>query len=357
MIAGLATAPLHELRRLAGSLSPEGIDDEVELVALISLLAGAGGRSRRNSRMPGPKLREALHARTRFIASVSHELKTPIAVLLTEDQTLDARTLTQETASSCRASPRRCGRLGRMVESFLTLHQGARRDDSGGTEDPRQSTNLVMEAVAELRQDRAPIRRFLSRRPGRGRFPARGLRGCRAPARHDRQPDPTTHPFQPERQRVLIRVVAGFEQCTVTVRDFGPGVPEDLKDKLFERFVQGPGRQTAGRGHGLGLSIAQGIAELHGGPDFDSECARWGVRVCGVLRAPWIRRCRPPPSDYDSPRPPHHGTEKRGTHPQNEGSSQPPLAGPHEARPDNMRRAMCTRQRDGSLNCYWPDVP
>jgi two-component system sensor histidine kinase MtrB len=49
------------------------------------------------------------------------------------------------------------------------------------------------------------------------------------------------------------------------VRDSGPGVPEELIGKLFDRFVQASDEAARGRGHGLGLSIAQGIAELHAG--------------------------------------------------------------------------------------------
>jgi len=45
----------------------------------------------------------------------------------------------------------------------------------------------------------------------------------------------------------------------ITVRDEGPGIAPELMPRLFERFAMGPGSE------GLGLYLARGIAEAHGG--------------------------------------------------------------------------------------------
>ena len=47
----------------------------------------------------------------------------------------------------------------------------------------------------------------------------------------------------------------------ITVRDTGPGIPPDLLPPVFDRFTRG----AASTGSGLGLSIARGLVELHGG--------------------------------------------------------------------------------------------
>ena len=47
------------------------------------------------------------------------------------------------------------------------------------------------------------------------------------------------------------------------VRDFGPGIPDELHDHVFEKFVRVPG--TPKRGTGLGLSIVRDVVQAHGG--------------------------------------------------------------------------------------------
>ncbi len=47
------------------------------------------------------------------------------------------------------------------------------------------------------------------------------------------------------------------------VEDDGPGIPEDLRGRVFERFVRGAGDR--GGSSGLGLSIVRAVAESHGG--------------------------------------------------------------------------------------------
>jgi signal transduction histidine kinase len=49
----------------------------------------------------------------------------------------------------------------------------------------------------------------------------------------------------------------------IVVEDEGPGLPPDIRDRAFERFVRGGG--DGGRGSGLGLAIVSAVAEGHGG--------------------------------------------------------------------------------------------
>jgi len=49
----------------------------------------------------------------------------------------------------------------------------------------------------------------------------------------------------------------------LTVEDDGPGIPRELKARVFERFVRGAGDR--GGSSGLGLSIVHAVAESHGG--------------------------------------------------------------------------------------------
>jgi signal transduction histidine kinase len=61
---------------------------------------------------------------------------------------------------------------------------------------------------------------------------------------------------------VEVSIVARDDGVTLTVTDNGPGIPELERARVFERFYRAPG--NSGQGCGLGLSIVQRIAELHG---------------------------------------------------------------------------------------------
>jgi two-component system OmpR family sensor kinase len=61
----------------------------------------------------------------------------------------------------------------------------------------------------------------------------------------------------------------------LVVRDTGPGIPEELKERVFEKFYKGPGG-----GSGLGLAIARQIAEAHRGKiTLESEPGRTEFRI------------------------------------------------------------------------------
>lgn len=84
-----------------------------------------------------------------------------------------------------------------------------------------------------------------------------------------------------------VVLAATFEGDAVvfSVEDDGPGVPEALRDRLFEPFVQGPG---AREGHqGLGLSLVDVVARAHGGTVSVGDSSLGGARF--VLRLPLAR--------------------------------------------------------------------
>lgn len=261
MIARLATAPLATLIRIAGSLSPEGLDREVEVpggpVEIASLQ-----QELMNVR---ERLRSALQAQDRFISSVSHEIKTPIAVLLAEAQTIPQEGLTPASRRFAQSVTDEMRRLSRMVESFLTLTKMR-----GGTEltegRPQFVNDFVIDAVASCRR--------MASQFGITLVPELVNEDERLAVNGDSELlrvmiDNLIHNairFSPAQGRVMIRVrdLENESECEVSVRDFGPGIPADMIERVFERFTT-TGGDSAGRSFGLGLSIAQGIAELHGG--------------------------------------------------------------------------------------------
>jgi len=69
--------------------------------------------------------------------------------------------------------------------------------------------------------------------------------------------------FTPEEGTIRVSARQRDRQIVVSVADTGPGIPQEYLSKIFDRFWRGPG--TKQKGSGLGLSIAKGIVEAHGG--------------------------------------------------------------------------------------------
>jgi two-component system, OmpR family, sensor histidine kinase KdpD len=65
--------------------------------------------------------------------------------------------------------------------------------------------------------------------------------------------------------RVPIEIDAEYKnnQLLISVSDRGPGLSMEATERVFEKFYRGDGRKTGGLG--LGLSIARGFVEAHGG--------------------------------------------------------------------------------------------
>jgi PAS domain S-box-containing protein len=82
--------------------------------------------------------------------------------------------------------------------------------------------------------------------------------------------------FSPRGGTVHVAVAREHDRALLSVRDQGPGIPPEFKERVFEKFAQADASDTRGRsGTGLGLSIVKSIVErLDGRVDFDTEVGR-----------------------------------------------------------------------------------
>lgn len=261
-IAGVAVAPLLRLRELAHQLSPDRLGQSIELEtnsAEITELARQLDDAR-------ARLHRAFSAQERFLSNVSHEIKTPIAVMGIEAQTIDltgASSDVEDFVGSVREESRR---LGNLVESFLTLSRI--QDGQSPTGVRRFAANdLVMDSVEHCavmaQQNSVYLQPSL--------FDDERLMEASVSG----DPELLTTMldnlvrnairFSPRHGVVRVGLSCDPTTLWVSVRDEGPGIPPEKLATVFDRFSQAGNEKRTGRGHGLGLSIAMGIAELHGG--------------------------------------------------------------------------------------------
>ncbi|MEI6740337.1 MAG: ATP-binding protein [Gemmatimonadaceae bacterium] len=230
----------------------------------------------------------AFRAMKQFVADASHELRTPIAIVRGEAD------VTLQLASRDEASYRETlhiirdesVRLSRIVDDLFLL---ARTDAERGLErrepvDLAEKLTAVLRSVRSIADDRkitlqlntgavqgTPVL-FSAERPLIRRLILNLLDNA--------------FKHTPSGGTITITIEPSATQAVFTVCDTGPGIPEALRERLFDRFVRATPDMTpsapvqgataastdqmqrvvpTASGAGLGLAIAQAIAHAHGG--------------------------------------------------------------------------------------------
>ncbi len=270
--------PLEELVTAAESVAPESLharlevdtnDEEVERL-----------RDELNDALE--RIEAGYRAQESFISNVSHELKTPIAVLLTEAQVVRSGDVDPERAREFAESVEEEMRhLGRLVESFLTLTR-ADQGERLTRRVPVEWNDVVLDAVRHVEPVSSLHRvRVVPRlaMPEEGAADEEDVERLGDPELLQTMIENLVRNavrFSPPDERVTVELSRPGGGLAIEVRDHGPGIPEELLPTLFDRFVQAEGERT--RGSGLGLAIARRVAELHGGTIDAENVADGGCR-------------------------------------------------------------------------------
>jgi K+-sensing histidine kinase KdpD len=195
-----------------------------------------------------------------LLATISHELRTPIGTILTDSTNM---LRTQEMNASVRyrieGIATEARRLNRLLADMLSLA----RIEGGAlhlTLEPVQVSDALSAAAERLKRI----------------APNRPVEWNAADAAVSVLADwdslgqifdnllDNANQFAPPGTPITVRI--GQEEpgrVTVRVIDRGPGVPGEMRERLFNRFVRGP--SEAGDGTGLGLAITRGLVEAHAG--------------------------------------------------------------------------------------------
>jgi two-component system sensor histidine kinase KdpD len=223
-------------------------------------------------------LEETDRIRRDFLANVSHELRTPLGSVLTGSTALAGRNdVAAEVRGELRAIAAEARRLSRLVDDMLDM---ARIE--GNALDLHLETVDLGQAV-DAAVDR--LHRVSAGRPVEWHHPAAGLDVVADWDRLEQVLDnllANADRYAPAGTPVEITAAAGVRDMVVLqITDSGPGVPADLRERIFERFVRG---ENDVPGIGLGLAIVKGLVEAQGGRVWvednpDGRGARFGVTL------------------------------------------------------------------------------
>jgi signal transduction histidine kinase len=268
------TASAREIERTrdpGGRVPQPEADDEVgELATTLEEMLEALDAARGETEATLQRQRE-------FVADASHELRTPLTSVLANLELLADHVEGEDAREAVASALRSSQRMRRLVADLLLL---ARAD--AGRSVPHRPVDLaqvLVEVAAELEPlaERGEHHLTISAHErivvdgARDELHRLALNLIENALRHT-----------PAGTHIRAALAPAGEEVVLTVEDDGPGIPEELRARLFERFVRGQG--DSGGGSGLGLAIVRAVALSHGGevavePGGDGRGARFVVRL------------------------------------------------------------------------------
>src|SRR3954447_7806401 len=287
LLAGLALArraiaPIAQLTETAKTIArtrdpsveipkPTADDEVADLARTLEEMLMALGQARTETE-------GALDRQRRFVADASHELRTPLTSILANLELL-AADLEGEDAEIAGSALRSSRRMRRLVADLLLLA----RADAGrvARREPVNAGAVVREAAGEaapladghgLTVDVQPGASLVLEAPG-DELHRLVLNLIQNALVHT-----------PPGTAVDVHARREGGDVIIEVSDEGPGVPEEMREQIFDRFVRGDGdRARSGSGSGLGLAIVRAVAESLGGSvaldSGESGGARFTVRI------------------------------------------------------------------------------
>ncbi len=214
-----------------------------------------------------------------FIADAAHELRTPLTAVRLQAQLAQHAESAEKRAAALTQLLAGVDRAGHLVEQLLQM--------------ARLEPDAAQFPFAVLRLDRLA-------KDVVGEFAALAdARGIDLGIADSRAVEVSAHAdslrvllsnlidnalrYTPAGGRVDLAVDAVAGQAIVSVSDSGPGIPPEVRARVFDRFVRGAPQSVPGSG--LGLAIVKQVARLHGGEVTLDEAAAGGLVVRFTLPA------------------------------------------------------------------------
>jgi two-component system OmpR family sensor kinase len=281
MVARRAMAPVAALTASAREVQrtrdpsrrmpqPEADDEVAELARTLEGMLSALNAAQAETEAALTRQRE-------FVADASHELRTPLTSVLANLELL-AEQLGGDEGDAARSALRSSHRMRRLVADLLLLA----RADAGRAvaHRPTDLAQVLLDVAAELEPVAGEHELSVGAREAalvsgsRDDLHRLALNLIENALRHT-----------PPGTRVEAELAREAGDVVLSVEDDGPGIPAELRARLFERFVRGRG--DAGGGSGLGLAIVRAVAESHGGTVALEQRPGGGTRF--VVRLPGLR--------------------------------------------------------------------
>ena len=215
-----------------------------------------------------------------LLANASHELRSPLTRIR-----MGLELMGGEAASASRLEiSRNITELDQLIEEILLASRLDARDANLGTVESVDLIGLAAEECArvgaELLLDLDPGWRTDHSAPGDAALPVQGVAKLLRRAVRNLLENAQRHAAG----TITLGLSQSAGRAVIRVCDQGPGVPADLRERIFEPFYRLPGATERDGGVGLGLALVKSITLRHGGSVHCED--RAGGGACFVMQLP-----------------------------------------------------------------------
>ena len=255
-ISSRAIRPIEDISTTAVKISAGDLSQRIDVAEAESELGQLAGVL--NSTFA--RLEAAFAQQQQFTADAAHELRTPVAVMLTQTQTaLNRERSAPEYRETIEACQRATQRMRRLIESLLELA----RLDAG--QEPMKRLKFDLSKTA---QDCVELIRPLADERGVKIHCELPAFECHGDAERLAQviTNLLANAIQYNKTNGEVRISASLQNgmIVLTVSDTGQGIAAADLPRVFERFYRADQSRSSGQ-TGLGLAISKAIVEAHGG--------------------------------------------------------------------------------------------
>jgi two-component system heavy metal sensor histidine kinase CusS len=261
-LSHIALRPLRLIQSTANRIRSDNLSERIEVAAVQDEISNLA----RLLNQMFDRLESSFNQTRRFTADASHELKTPLSLMrLHAEKLVFDGGLTPVQEEAVHGQLEEIDRLNKVVEDLLFLS----RAEAGAI-----PLDLKLQPPGGFLESFAPDARALSEHAGiRYSFVQDGDGAVAFDPKWIRQVllnlVKNSLTVSAPGSQISITSQTSSSAWRVAVVDEGPGVPQEQRERIFERFVRvGSAATLDDRGAGLGLAICRSIIELHAGRIF-----------------------------------------------------------------------------------------
>lgn len=277
LLVGRMLSPLNELSAQIQARTPRDLDKPISIPSSGDEVAQLAQSFNAMSQ----RLGKAFLMQRSFSQNAAHEFRTPLAVLKTRIGLFRKKRdfAPQATEEFLSILEGEVDRLSSMVDSLLKLTnlEQVLREDRIGLDELVQQAAGDMAALAQKKHASIVVAASHGTITGSRELLRRALFNLVENAVK----------YGPEGGQVQISASLEGQTAIITVADQGPGIPQELRERVFEPFFRvDSARSRQSGGTGLGLALVRAIVELHGGSVSVEEAPMGGVRF--TLKIPVV---------------------------------------------------------------------